>query len=64
MTEELKTWEIIQEKLAEALGTPAYESWIKPAKFNSLDENSLVISTNSNIAKEKIYKNYQENNTK
>ncbi|MEI8388668.1 MAG: chromosomal replication initiator protein DnaA [bacterium] len=58
MTEELKTWEKIQEKLAEALGTPAYESWIKPVKFNSLDENNLIISTNSNIAKEKIYKNY------
>ena len=51
MTEELKTWEKIQEKLAEALGTPAYESWIKPVKFNSLDENNLIISTNSNIAK-------------
>lgn len=58
MTEELKTWEKIQEKLAEALGTPAYESWLKPVKFNSLDENNLIISTNSNIAKEKIYKNY------
>lgn len=60
MHEELKTWEKIQEKLAEELGTPAYESWIKPVKFNSLDDNNLVISTNSNIAKEKIYKNYME----
>jgi len=58
MSEELKTWEKIQEKLAEELGTPAYESWLKPVKFNSIDENALLISTNSNIAKEKIYKNY------
>jgi len=60
MNDELKTWEKIQEKLAEALGTPAYESWIKPVKFNSLDENCLLISTNSNIAKKRIYKNYLE----
>src|SRR3989339_1469124 len=28
-----KTKEKIQEKLAEVLGSPAFESWIKPGKF-------------------------------
>ncbi len=56
--EELKTWENIQVKLAEVLGTPAYESWIKPVKFNYIDENNLMISTGSNLAKQRIYKNY------
>ena len=60
MSEELKTWEKIQEKLAEVLGTPAFESWIKPVKFNSLDENNLMISTNSKTGKDLIHKNYIE----
>jgi len=60
MTEELKIWQQILEKLAEVLGTPAYESWIKPVKFNSLDENSLMISTNSKTGKDLIFKNYLE----
>jgi len=60
MTEELKTWEKIQEKLAEVLGTPAFESWIKPVKFNSLDEKTLEISTNSKTGKDLIHKNYLE----
>lgn len=60
MTEELKTWEKIQEKLAEVLGTPAFESWIKPVKFNSLDEKTLEISTNSKTGKNLIHKNYLE----
>ena len=60
MSEELKTWEKIQEKLAEVLGTPAFESWIKPVKFNSLDESNLHISTNSKTGKDLICKNYLE----
>jgi len=60
MSEELKTWEKIQEKLAEVLGTPAFESWIKPVKFNSLDEKTLEISTNSKTGKDLIHKNYLE----
>ena len=58
MTEEKKTWESILEKLAEVLGTPAYESWINPLKFDSLDENSLTVLTGSNIARDRINKNY------
>ncbi len=60
MTEGIKTWEIILEKLAEVLSTPAYESWIKPLKFDSIDENNLTISANSNIGKERVYKNHLE----
>lgn len=60
MSEELKTWAEIQEKLAVVLGTPAFESWIKPVKFNSISENSLAISTNSKTAKDLINKNYLE----
>lgn len=60
MNEELKTWEKIQEKLAEVVGTPAFESWLKPVKFNFLDENTLSISVNSNTAKKFIIKTYLE----
>lgn len=58
MSEELKTWEKVQQKLAEVLGTPAYESWIKPVKFNSIDDNILSVSTSSNNSKKWINNNY------
>lgn len=47
------------EKLKQELSTPAFESWIKPIKFHSIDEEKITISTNSNIGKERICKNYQ-----
>ncbi|OGI01308.1 MAG: hypothetical protein A2Y25_00930 [Candidatus Melainabacteria bacterium GWF2_37_15] len=46
------------QKLKQELATPAYESWIKPLKIYSIDNEKIVISTNSNIGKERIYKNY------
>ena len=60
VSEETKTWEKIQEGLAEVLGIPAFESWIKPLKFNYIDEKTLSVSTNSNTAKKWISKNYTE----
>ncbi len=47
-------------KLKQELATPAYESWIKPLKIHSTDDGKIVISTNSNIGKEQLYKNYLE----
>lgn len=58
INEEIKTWEQIRTGLAEVLGTPAFESWIKPLKFNSIDEKTLSVSTNSNTAKRQLNKNY------
>ena len=46
------------EKLKQELSIPAYESWIKPLKIHSIDNEKFVISTNSNLGKELIYKNY------
>jgi len=60
MSDELKIWEQIKEKLAEVLGTPAYESWIKPIRYNSLSETTLSLSTNSNMAKQWLVKNHFE----
>lgn len=48
------------EKLKQELATPAFESWIKPIKVSSVDDEKIVISTNSNIGKERICKNYHE----
>lgn len=45
-------------KLQQELSTPAFESWIKPIKVHSMDNEKFVISTNSNVCKEWIYKNY------
>ncbi len=51
----------VQEELLEMLKqefiTPAYESWIKPLKITSIDEESLIISTNSSLAKGWVSKN-------
>jgi len=55
-----KIWEQTREKLAEVLATPAFESWIKPLKFIDLEENSFIVSTESNIAKQWIVKNYNQ----
>lgn len=46
------------EKLKKELSTPAFESWIKPLSVISIDNEKLVLSTNSNLAKDKINKNY------
>ncbi len=43
MGEDIEIWQKLQELLAEELGIPAYESWIKPIRFNSLDENTLSV---------------------
>ncbi len=48
------------EKLKQELPTPAFESWIKPLKIHSVGDSSIVITTNSNIGKDRIYKNYFE----
>lgn len=46
------------EKLKLELATPAFESWIKPIKVISVDNEKVVVSTNSNMGKERIYKSY------
>jgi len=48
------------ERLKQELAVPAYESWIKPLKVQSVDDNKVVITTNSNIGKDRICKNYLE----
>ena len=53
-----KIWGQVLEKLAENLDHPAYESWIKPVKFVSFEDSNFVVSTNSSLSKEWIYKNY------
>jgi len=60
MTEIHELWEKILEKLAEVLGIPAYESWIKPVKLESMDENTLELSTTSKTGKDLLVKNYLE----
>ena len=53
-----KIWEQVLEKLVEHLDHPAFESWIKPVQFVSLEDNIFTVSTNSSLSKEWIYKNY------
>jgi len=60
MTEIHELWEKILKKLAEVLGIPAYESWIKPVKLESMDENTLILSTTSKTGRDLIVKNYLE----
>jgi len=55
-----KIWEEVISRLSESLDYPAYESWIKPVKFVSLDEKKLTIATNSLLSKEWIAKNYSD----
>lgn len=53
-------WEKALARLAETLDDPAYESWIKPARFLSLDENTLTLAVNSTLGREWVYKNYSD----
>ncbi len=58
MNEQLEIWQQIQNKLEENLGIPAFELWLKPIRFDSIDENYIVVSTTNNNAKKWIYTNY------
>ena len=53
-----KIWEQVLFKLMEDLDHPAFESWIKPTKFVSIDDSCLTISVISILNKEWIQKNY------
>jgi chromosomal replication initiator protein len=53
-----KLWEDILKRLEEELPVPAFESWIKPVKFITVEDNKLVISTNSKMGKEWVFKHY------
>lgn len=52
-----KVQEELLEKLEKEMATPAYESWIKPLKICSLDEECMTVSANSNLGREWICKN-------
>ncbi len=60
LLDKTKVQEDLLEKLKQEMVTPAYESWIKPIKICSLDEKTMVISTNSNLGKGWICKNSLE----
>jgi len=53
-----KIWHYILEKLADELEHPAFESWIKPVKLVSIENNDFIVSVNSSLSKEWIIKNY------
>ncbi|EKE02865.1 MAG: hypothetical protein ACD_20C00318G0001 [uncultured bacterium] len=53
-----KIWEQVLVNLSGNIEYPAFESWIKPSRFVSMDEKNLTISTISNLNKEWIQKNY------
>ncbi len=57
LLDKTKVQEDLLEKLKQKMITPAYESWIKPLKICSLDEECIVISANSNLCKGWICKN-------
>ncbi|MDD3150816.1 MAG: DnaA N-terminal domain-containing protein, partial [Candidatus Gastranaerophilales bacterium] len=54
-----KIWEQVASRLGESLAYTAFESWIKPIKPVCLEEKVLKVSTNSNLSKEWILKNYK-----
>lgn len=53
-----KIWEQVLINLSGNIDYPAFESWVKPARFISLDEKEITIAVNSKLNKEWIYKNY------
>lgn len=55
-----KVWEQVLEILNDNLNAHVFEAWIKPVKFVAMDESLFTISTNSNLSKEWIYKNYND----
>lgn len=52
-----KIQEELLEKLQQEMVIPAYESWIKPLKICCVEENCIIMSTNSNLGKGWIHKN-------
>lgn len=53
-----KIWHYVLENLVDELEHPAFESWIKPVKLVSIENNDFIVSVNSSLSKEWIYKNY------
>lgn len=53
-------WEQVLFALSGNIDYPGFASWIKPAKFLSIDDKEVTIIVNSNLNKEKIYKNYAD----
>ncbi|MDD3013426.1 MAG: chromosomal replication initiator protein DnaA [Candidatus Gastranaerophilales bacterium] len=53
-----KIWYQVLQKLVDELEHPAFESWIKPVKLVSVEDNDFIVSVNSTLSKEYIYKNY------
>lgn len=53
-----KIWNQVLDKLAGELEHPAFESWIKPVKFVSVENNDFTVAVNSTLSKEWIHKNY------
>ncbi|PSN20715.1 chromosomal replication initiator protein DnaA [filamentous cyanobacterium CCP5] len=53
-------WQKVLEKLQTQLSRPTYETWIKPARAQTLDKHQLVISTPNPFARNWLQKHYLE----
>ncbi|HEY9762083.1 MAG TPA: chromosomal replication initiator protein DnaA [Trichocoleus sp.] len=53
-------WEEVLNRLQTQLSRPTFETWIKPARVQSLNENALVISTPNPFARNWLQKHYVE----
>jgi len=51
-------WAKAQEQLKTDLGTPAYETWLKPCRIDSLDGNTVTLATGSEFNRNIIHKRY------
>ena len=51
-------WTEVQEKLKADLSTPTYETWIKPCRLDSLEDNTVTLATGSDFNRNLITKRY------
>jgi len=51
-------WTEVQEKLKVELSAPAYETWLKPCRLDSLEGNTLTLATGSDFNRNIITKRY------
>lgn len=58
-TEEISLWEAVQALLKEKISKPSFETWIAPLKLNCVQDNVVLLTTDSEFNRDWVLKHYR-----